>query len=230
MRFIYNQKKEFPDMIRVTIYHNPRPVPDHYYNIKDYSKQEENYEPKISSLRRTRATVRDLVLANDFDLFATFTFDPNKIENRFSYSACWFKLQRWIHNQHIHSPNLKYLVIPEKHKNGAYHFHALLKNYNGNLSDSHHYTSSGNKVYNIKSYRSGFSTCCKIDNKEAVASYVLKYITKDFIREFDRRRFTCSRNLARPTSETNVKIDFTLPNRKVYSGDDFSIYEFTNSY
>lgn len=230
MHFIYNIKKDYSHMIRITIYKKPMPIPDHIYTTKDLTRQGEEFEPSISSLRRTKATVRDLILANDFDIFATFTFDPNKIRNRFSYTDCWYKFQVWVHNQHKHSPDIKYLVIPEKHKNGAYHFHALLANYQGNLSDSHHYSSTGNKIYNIKSYRSGFSTACRIDNKDAVANYVMKYITKDFIKQFNQRRFTCSRNLSRPIKETNVSIDLSLPHKKIFSGDDYEILEFSNSY
>lgn len=227
VQFISNIKKEYPTMIRIVIFKQPNYYLAPENNIKRHKSQVgEDYEPTVTSLKRTKTVIRDLVLANNFDIFATFTFDPRKISDRFSYTACYHKFQVWIHNQLLKSPELKYLAIPERHKNGAWHFHVLMANYNGSLKMSCHRSSSGREIYNITSYRSGFSTACKIDDVETVSNYVMKYITKDFIRDFNQRRFTCSRNLSRPVRTTNVKIDFTLPHRKVYENENMEMFEF----
>lgn len=228
VRYITNIKKDYGNMIRIMIFREPRQIilPDNTIKRNINQVDEEDYRPEVSSLRRTKTLIRDLVLANDFDLFATFTFDPRKVRDRFSYACCWGKFQTWIHNQHSHSPNIKYLVVPEQHKNGAWHFHALLANYNGTMKNSHHQSSGGRDIYNITSYRSGFSTACYIDNKDMVASYVMKYITKDFIKRFNQRRFTCSRNLNRPIRTVNARIDFTFPHSTIFESDDYSLVEF----
>lgn len=229
VRYITNVKKEYNDMFRVVIYNEPRQILLRENNIKRDKSQvrDSDYEPEISSLRRTKSTIRDLILANDFDLFATFTFDPDKVHNRFSYNDCWAKIQRWVHNQRDKSPDLTYIFVPEQHKNGAWHFHALLGHFNGRVKSSGHYSINGREIFNITSYRGGFSTASYIDNPEMVANYVMKYITKDFIKIFNQRRFTCSRNLNRPIKTVNARdIDFSKPHRTVYQNGEYSLYEF----
>lgn len=216
-------------MFRILIYNEPRPILERDTIIKRNKSQVDldNYEPEISSLRRTKTTIRDLILANNFTIFATFTFDPDKIHDRFNFNDCWRKIQTWIRNQHEKSPDLIYLFVPEQHKNGAWHFHALLGNFNGTMKSSHHYSSTGREVFNITSYRGGFSTACLIDDREMVCNYVMKYITKDFIKTFNQRRFTCSRNLKRPVKTVNVKnLDMNKLHRVVYETGEYSLYEF----
>lgn len=228
MRFMTNITKEYPHMIRVLVFKEPKPIilPENTIKRDKVQVDDEHYVPSITSLKRTKTTIRDLILCNEFELFATFTFDPKKISSRFSYSACYTKFSTWVHHQLATSPDLKYLAIPEQHKNGAWHFHVLMSNYRGTIKDSHHQTSSGYPIYNITSYRSGFSTATYIDNPDIVARYVMKYITKDFIRRFNQRRFTCSRNLIRPTRTVNAIVDFTLPHFTVFDDGDVELVEF----
>lgn len=129
-------------------------------------------------------------------------------------------MSRWIRHQRDLSPDMKYLIIPEQHKDGAWHFHALLSGFKGTMRDSRHTSATGRPVYNITSYRSGFSTAVHIDDREAVAYYVTKYITKDFVKQFNQRRFFCSRNLKRPVKMTNSPIfKLTLPLFREKVGD-----------
>ena len=230
VRFISNITKEYPDMIRVMIYKSPRPYIVPEYNAKRCPADIDEYKPRISSLQRTKTLVRDIVLCNDFELFCTFTFDPDKVD-RFNYSACCGLISRWIHNQKTKNPDMKYLFIPEQHKSGAWHFHALISGYKGSLRDSKHKSSSGRQVYNMTSYRGGFSTAVKIDNKVAVSNYVVKYISKSFIKLFNKKRFFCSRNLKRPIKSVNSPIfDKTLPifRRHLYDGGDYDLYAVEN--
>ena len=230
VRYITNTTKEYPEMIRVTIYKEPLVLPITAGSIK--RKRElvdgEYYEPTVTSLNRTKTLIRDIVLCNDFDLFCTFTFDPDKVD-RFSLMNCWHKLDRWLNHQRERSNyELRYLIVPEQHKNGAWHFHALISHFNGILRDSGHKSGSGRPIYNITSYRSGFSTAVPIDSREAVANYVTKYITKDFVKTFNQRRFFCSRNLLRPVKTTNSPIfKNTLPlfRKKVHDGRYTEIYD-----
>ena len=226
VRVINNIVKEYPTMFKVCSFKHPRI----YVNDGGVKRVKEivgdDYIPKLSSLSRTKTLIHDLILCNDFDLFCTFTFDPEKVD-RFNFNACSYKVSRWIHHQKEKSPDMKYLIVPEQHKSGAWHFHALISQYKGTLRDSKHTSSTGRRVYNITSYRSGFSTAVKIDDREAVAVYVSKYITKDFIRMFNRRRFACSRNLIRPTKYINSDIlKNTLPlfKEKIYEDQDFFYY------
>lgn len=225
VRFITNVQKEFPNMFRIMIYREPRQILVSDNKIKRHESQvSDSYVPSVSSLSRTKATIRDLILANNFELFATFTFDPSKVD-RFNYAACYHKISRWIHNQHDKSPDFKYLFIPERHKDGAWHFHALLSNYKGSIRNSHHKSSTGRDIYNITAYRGGYTTACYIDDPEVVSNYVMKYITKDFIKTFNKRRFTASRNLDRPVMTKNVLFDSKLLHRQIASNDSYELIE-----
>lgn len=228
VRVINNITKEYPDMIKVVIYKRPLVYVREEGSIKRNKLEvsDDTYEPSVTSLSRTKTLIRDIVLCNDFDLFCTFTFDPDKVD-RYNLAACWGKMSRWIRHQKDKSPDLTYLVVPEQHKDGAWHFHALISHYNGSLRNSKHKTGTGRIVYNLTSYRSGFSTAVEIDNREAVAHYVIKYITKDFIKRFNQRRFFCSRNLKRPSKIINSPIfSLTLPlfRQKVADYTDREIY------
>lgn len=211
VRLIENITKVYPDMIKVTIYKTPRLC---FYQKHPEKRPRElverDYEPLYSSLWRTRSTISDIVLCNDFEWFITFTFDPDKVDS-FSYQACLNKINRWIHNQRINSPDLKYLIVPEQHKSGRWHFHGVFSQFKGSMRPSGHKSSSGRPVYNVTCFRSGFTTAVAIDNREAVSHYITKYITKDLIKQFNRRRFISSKNLTRPQKEINSKTFYLTP-------------------
>lgn len=210
VRAIYNITKEYPDMIKVKIFREPLMVqiscsPKRSKEIV----KDETFVPRVSSLNRTKTLIRDLVLCNDFDLFCTFTFDPKKVD-RFNLGRCELKMRMWLHHQADNSrergKQFKYLIVPEEHKNGGWHFHALIAGYTGTLHDSKHFSASGRLIYNITSFRSGFTTAVAIDDKEKVSGYITKYITKDFIKKYNKRRFLSSRNLNRPIRTINSSI------------------------
>lgn len=206
VRIINNITKEYPDMIKVLIYKSPHCFSNPCSPKRDREEVDANYTPQVSSLRRTKTLIQDIVLCNDFDLFCTFTFNPKYVDST-NFASCYHKMSIWLHHQKDKSTALKkkfiYLLVPERHKSGAWHFHALLGGYSGRLHDSGHTTSSLRSIYNITSFRSGFTTAVGIDSIEGVSSYITKYITKDFIKEFDKRRFFASRNLKRPTKSVN---------------------------
>ena len=229
VHIIDNITKEYPNMFKVCSFKNPRIYVTEERIKRPKELVDEDYIPKISSLSRTKTLIHDLILCNDFELFCTFTFDPDKVD-RFSFNACSAKMSTWIHHQKNRSPDFKYLIVPEQHKSGAWHFHALISHYNGSLRDSKHISSTGRRVYNVTSFRSGFSTAVHIDDPNAVANYVSKYITKDFIRYFNRRRFACSRNLRRPIKYINSDILRNTPplfKTKTYDDLDYSYYTIT---
>lgn len=212
-------------MVKVVIFREPR-----VFNCEPSIKRnkelvDDDYIPKISSLNRTKTLVKDLILCNDFEYFCTFTFNPNKID-RYNFVSCRRAMRTWIHHQKdrssLRGKDFKYLVVPEQHKDGAWHFHALISGYVGSLKDSGIRTKSLRSIYNITSFRLGFTTAVKIDSKEGVSNYVSKYITKDFIHQFNQRRFFCSRNLIKPKRELNSdKFRNTLPIFRKHINSDY---------
>lgn len=227
---INNITKVYPTMIKVVVFREPR-----YYIKSEYTKRDsfevsDDFLPQVSSLNRTKTLIRDIVLCNDFELFCTFTFDPKKVDS-FSFPAVYSKMSVWLHHQRDLSRSkgneFKYLCVPERHKSGRWHFHALISGYTSTLKDSGLKTMTLRPIYNITSFRSGFTTATPIDSAEAVSNYVAKYITKDFIKFFNKRRFFCSRNLSRPIREINSPIfSRTLPVFRKCVAQDFYCDEF----
>lgn len=203
-QLIFNSVKEYPDMIKICIYREPLQVSS---CSRPKRKKRSSRTPSSRSLARSRSTLIDLCLCNEFDLFCTFTFDPKRYNSK-SILSCKRYMNTWIRNaKSRHSKYLQYLIIPELHKSGAIHFHALFRNYEGRLRPSGVYQ-NGREVFNIPHWHFGFSTCCKIDNLEAVSNYISKYITKDMITFGGDKRYYCSQGLRRPERTHNVNLGF----------------------
>lgn len=214
VRIVENITKEYPDMYKVILYKTPRVFVKSEAVKRNKEVVSDDYVPKVSSLSRTKSLIRDIVLCNDFEWFCTFTFDPKKVDS-FKLFACWGVMSRWLHHQYNVSREngqvFKYLVIPEKHKSGRWHFHALISGYSSTLKSTNCVTPSLQRIYNITSFRSGFTTAVRIETREGVSNYVTKYITKDFVTTFNQRRFFCSRNLLRPIKKTNSLVFSLTP-------------------
>jgi hypothetical protein len=226
---IYNVVKEYPDMLRIYIYKTPYSLPEPGYTRKTPKRKKDGIDDESihRSIRRSKSTIADLVLCNDFQYFCTFTFNPKK-HDRYDVNHCKFVMSMWLHRQRTHSPNLKYLIVPEFHKDGALHFHALLSNFNGRLKDSKK-RQSGRIVYNMTGFRSGFTTAVPIDhNKGAISNYIKKYITKDMPLIHGRKRYWLSQNLTRPTKTVNgfgsLK-KLPLFTKKVYETEYYDMFE-----
>lgn len=166
------------------------------------------------SVSRSRRVVRDLILCNDFDFFCTFTFNPDKVD-RFDYESCRKKLVKFFNNfKNRYAPDFKYLVIPEEHEKGGYHFHGVLSGMpDGEIIVPETVFYKDKFTYelvmkpNVKKYRSwpryensfGFFNCSPIQNHDACAFYITKYITKDLCKmPVGRSVYFCSHGLRRP--------------------------------
>ena len=138
-KFIHNIVKEYPNMIKIEIYHEPLKIFPHRAGKRRDLKDDELYEPDERSIRRSQQLVNDYIICNRFEYFCTFTFDPKKFPDCFDASKTRRRITRWFSSQRCyHSDNLQYLCIPERHKSGQIHFHALISHFNGTLRDSGH--------------------------------------------------------------------------------------------
>ena len=100
--------------------------------IKRYTEEElqKRHDHSVkSSLTRSIHKVYDLARNNVWEWFFTFTLNDNAVNDKFDYEDCSKKVCKWFNNIRLRiCPNIKYLIIPEKHKTGAWHFHALVSN------------------------------------------------------------------------------------------------------
>ncbi len=128
------------------------------------------------SMRRAKARVRSIALENRFTWFVTLTLSPEKVD-RYDGKAVVKKLNAWLSNQVARS-GLAYVLVPERHKDGALHFHGF---FNDALAavPSGHYDGAGHEIFNLPQWTLGFTAAIKLygDYPCAVA-YVTKYIGK----------------------------------------------------
>ena len=155
-------------------------------------RKKKSDEPDSDSARKARGRAKnrlfDLLMSNrDIDYFVTLTFDPDKVD-RMSYDDVIKKLGTWLDNK-SRRQGLRYILCPEYHKKGGIHFHGFMNCESLKLeaARSPHTgrllkTSGKKQIYNIESFPLGFTTAVMIGEdereREAVAKYVYKYITK----------------------------------------------------
>jgi hypothetical protein len=140
-------------------------------------------EGRAESVARNRARrkVFDYVCGDDsLDLFCTLTLDKEKLA-RDEWGEIVRKLNVWLDNR-VRRNGLKYVLVPEYHKDGhAIHFHGCMNSEALTLAASGHFD-RGKEVFNITSWKYGFTTAKKIDSgvgsRVACAKYIAKYMTK----------------------------------------------------
>lgn len=178
------------------------------------------------SKRRARAAVYDIAMATDFELFATFTVSPEMVKDRFDDAEVFQHLYDWLDNC-VRRRGLCYVLVPEYHKKGGLHFHALIndalpKRDSGTVSlpgggkprrprsaaqRASWLAAGGHPVYNLSAWRLGFSTAIRLyGDRAAAVGYVTKYITKSE-KKIGGRWYYSGGELRRPKVET-LKLDF----------------------
>lgn len=218
----------------------PFPFSRHYeryiqsQQVKTYNLTRNEKIHQIDSIqrsqRRTRSNIFDIIACNQFDMFVTFTFSHDRFDIQKSKTKMmnWLKSQQKIHKK----KNLKpfgYIIIPEFHKDRkAIHFHALLKDYKGDVVLSSNpktgkpVIQKGKLIYNIKSYKSGHTNMTYIVNQLATARYVTKYVTKDIINLPNQRRYWHSSDLKRPEKLYNEDLS-KIDKVEVFSHENYTI-------
>lgn len=140
-----------------------------------------NLDGNARGRARARTKLYDLVRCNwQLDTMVTLTLDPAKID-RTAYPDIIKALSTWLANR-VRRDGLAYVAVPEYHADGeAIHIHGLCN------WDALHTIYSGVKqhgrmVYNVTDWQLGFSAAvrlgCTDADRQAVAAYVCKYITK----------------------------------------------------
>ena len=147
-----------------------------------------------NSVSRSKSRIFELAMCNEFKYFCTFTQDE-KLRDRFDlkeFRKDLAQLVRNLNRNRSEENKIKYLLIPEQHKNGAWHLHGLLQGITPD--DLREFTlkeklperirkqiAKGVKIYDWTRYRKafGFFTCTEIESQTACAKYITKYISKD---------------------------------------------------
>ncbi len=130
-------------------------------------------ENTANSLRQSTDAFWGYALSNKWDYFITLTTDKRKVD-RFDdeevkalWRACRQRLQRY-------DPNVKILLLPERHKNGALHFHGLVameRQFTLKLhiiDGKQQYSSTGAPLFEFPFWDFGIASCAIISSSEYV--------------------------------------------------------------
>lgn len=227
---ISSYAKVYPDFVKIVKYNRPI-VFTNFQDKSFFLTNEENDEEKDyleKSINRTKTKISDYILCNNFTHFVTFTFDPSNSkvkneENRKDLLKMSKLLITWVNSEQInhfrrHGHRFGYLIVPERHKNGAWHFHAVFQGYKNEIED---FYSSKNKYLTVDEIRSknkkpknqrgflpryklGRSEIAPVKDKFRMSNYIKKYITKELINEKYKKRYWASRNLKLPEVIENI--------------------------
>jgi hypothetical protein len=215
---IATMKQYRPDYFRITLHKSLRRAG--YESVDgdaDSSKGKKNTagntEKLDSSLSRTKSKIFELGMCNPWEYFVTLTLNK-EIHNRHDLSNYKKKLSTWIKNYNrLNETQIKYLLIPEQHKDGSYHMHGLMMNipieHLTEFADTDKLPlkilikiKQGRKIYNWEAYAKafGYITVEPILNAESVSKYITKYITKDMMKtriNLNDHLYYCSLGLKR---------------------------------
>ena len=159
-------------------------------------------ESKRASINRTKRTIRELVACNSWRYFITITLSPAKW-NRFTAEGLQAVIKdmvrRWRQkkvNGSTPYAGFKYLFVPEQHESGAIHLHGVVNDIPADLlcpytlaevqSDTPLPEYICNAVRDEKYVAHctewdevfGWNTIIPIFDRDRLANYIVKYITK----------------------------------------------------
>lgn len=167
-----------------------------------------NDEKLANNLARARSKVKELVLCNPWDYWCTFTLDKTKYD-RYNLKGYVKGLGGFLHDYNHRcelADKVKYLLIPEMHKDGAWHMHGFIK---GIRAKDIYKNKNGYLSWRQYEEKFGFISMKRIEGTDAIeklSSYMLKYMTKEIsstIKELSAHSYYCSQGLQ--TAETIYK-------------------------
>lgn len=156
--------------------------------------------------QRSKSRFMEYALNHSWGWFLTLTLDPLKHDRHTDQMRA---VAQWLKDARRRKySGLEYALVPEQHKDGAWHYHALLSGVPASaLSDS------GKKLHGrpvfvwddaVKSW--GWSTMSPIDGSDRAVRYISKYMSKALAAGSGRgsgmRRWSVSAGVQRCTFRT----------------------------
>ena len=184
-----------------------RPLFPHIPGSRE-GRGEEVPEEKLSqAISRAKSVIFQVAFCNDWDFFFTGTISPDKY-NRYQLAAFYKSFSQWLRDyRKKYHCDLKYLFVPELHKDGAIHLHGFVRGIPQDrlcsfIAGLHPKKLVDGGYLNWPDYQKKFGFCSLdvIRDQEAAANYVTKYITEDLGRcavEYGGHLYRCSIGLAR---------------------------------
>jgi hypothetical protein len=166
------------------------------HNTNPDRERSYNYE----AAQRAKREIIDIALSNTWDYMLTQTISPQYHDRYNTEQQKNLLLSTLKDFRKRYDPNLAFILIPETHKDGAIHFHGLLK---FNIPSQHLQfikERNGAQIYSHKLLsKKGFNELAKIYNhQEFVTYYISKYITKSVKNKITQKRYYRSEKLELP--------------------------------
>jgi len=223
----YNVKK-IRDLYKIVYFKMPIKRRGFEDDTKYKSYRNVNDSKLRNNISRAKSRVFEYAMANDFEYFITLTIDSDLLD-RYDIDGYIKKLGQFIRDyRKKYSVDIQYLLVPERHKDGAWHIHGLIKGI-----PKEHLVINANGYLDWKKYVEKFGYCSidAIRDKEAVSKYITKYISKSFdkgkgVTEKEKKMYYCSRGLQKGVvvkegtlqKEQIEKIPFRFENEYVRTG------------
>ena len=102
---------------------------DEYMILTEQELQDKKDRSLQSSLNRSKRMIYDYGRSNVWEWFITFTFARVDAFTAENFCECSEKVRKWFKNvRQRYCPDIRYLIVPEQHEDGAWHFHAMVSN------------------------------------------------------------------------------------------------------
>lgn len=187
-----------------------------------HDPDQEPQERFLQSYSRSRSKVLQYALCNVWDYYVTITVDPKRFD-RWDLDAIWNHLYMFFRFYSRTFSRLSYLFVPERHKDGAWHFHGFISG----ILDSHLFPfisglhpqkliDAGYINFPALGQVIGYVSLGEISDPIKAGFYVTKYITKEHAHDdFYQHLYYHSQGLktARPVSDcytSNLALDQCL--------------------
>lgn len=178
-------------------YHELEDMTEALFARLELADEQRNALNQARARARAKSAVFDLALCNfDFCWFVTWTLNGEKF-SRYDYKSAVKNLGQWLDNR-VRRKGLKYLIVPELHKDGALHFHGFVNDKISVVPSGTYIRPDGGKpvklatlkrqhlepadcreVFNLSDWQNGYTTAIRLYGERVHSSaYISKYITK----------------------------------------------------
>lgn len=183
--------------------------------LSSFFERSVNKVRSASSVSRLKSRIQDLILSNKWNCFVTFTLDGSK-RDRFSTDSFEALTRHLKYIRQTRCPELRYMLLLERHSAGGYHGHALMYLPDWFIGEEFSLNDNGYLEWNDISYRFGFMSIKPYDGSLRACNYVTKYVTKDLI---GGRVLRTSKGLNVPFVLHDLSISFNLSLPNIYRSD-----------